>query len=103
MQSIDSMSIPQEGRGDGGHLPNRGCVASAKSRPGKNHKISVQVMLSIRIVYVNNPFMTTPITMSIYHSKVKYLFKNGIFQCEQLTIATPGSVLHIDVRVIYYT
>ena len=26
--------------------------------------------------------------------------KNGIFQCEQLTIATPGSVLHIHGIVI---
>ena len=39
--------------------------------------------------------------MSMYRSKVKYVFKNGIFQCEQLTIAS-GSVLHIHVRVIYY-
>ena len=39
-----------EGMGEGmGHLPNKGCAASAKSRPGKNHKISVQMMLSIRI------------------------------------------------------
>ena len=35
--------------GDRGHLPNKGCAASAKSRPGKNYKISVQMMLSIRI------------------------------------------------------
>ena len=52
MQSIDTMSVPQEeeeGEGGWGHLPNKGCAASAKSRPGKNHKISVQMMLSIRI------------------------------------------------------
>ena len=49
IQSIDTMSIPQEGRGGGGHLPNGGCVGSAKSRPGKNHKVLVQMMLSIRI------------------------------------------------------
>ena len=47
MQSIDTMSIPQEG--GWGHLPNGGCAASTKSRPGKNHKILVQMMLSIRI------------------------------------------------------
>ena len=41
--------------------------------------------------------------MSMYHSKVKYVFKNGIFQCERLKIAIPGSVLHIHVRVKYYT
>ena len=47
--SIDTMSVPQGG-GGWGHLPNKGCAASAKSRPGKHHKISVQMMLlSIRI------------------------------------------------------
>ena len=44
--------------------------------------------------------MTTPIAMFMYHSKVEYVFKNGIFQCERLTIATPGSVLYIHVMVI---
>ena len=39
----------KRGDGGGGHLPNIGCEASAKLRPGKNHKISVQMMLSIRI------------------------------------------------------
>ena len=39
----------------------------------------------------------------MYRSKVKYVFKNGITQCERLTIATPGPVLHIRVRVIHYT
>ena len=42
MQSIDTMSIPQEREEGWGHL-------SAKSRPGKNYKISVQMMVSIRI------------------------------------------------------
>ena len=52
MQSIDTMSIPQEREkererererekgGGGGHL-------SAKSRPGKNYKISVQMMFVV--------------------------------------------------------
>ena len=46
MQSIDAMSIPQERErerereGGGGHL-------SAKSRPGKNYKISVQMMFVV--------------------------------------------------------
>ena len=43
-----TLSIPQEGEW-GGNLPKKGCATSAKSRPGKNHKISVQMMLSIRI------------------------------------------------------
>ena len=44
--------------------------------------------------------MTTPTAMSMYRSKAEYVFKNGNFQCEQLTIATPGSVLHVHVMVI---
>ena len=44
--------------------------------------------------------MTTPIAMSMYRLKVEYVFKNGIFQCGRLTIATPGSILHIHVRVV---
>ena len=53
-----------------------------------------------RSVYVNHPFKTTPIVMSMYRSKVEHIFKNGIFQREWLTIATPGSVLHIHVRFL---
>ena len=45
--------------------------------------------------------MTTPIPMSMYRSKVEYVFKNGIFQCERFTIATPGSVLHIHMRLLH--
>ena len=57
LQSIGTKSIPQEGGGgDRGHLPNKGCAASAKSRPGKNYKISVQMILSIRI---DNIFLLT--------------------------------------------
>ena len=95
MQSIDTMSIPQEREEGWGHL-------SAKSRPGKklqNFGTNDGIHQN-RSVYVNHPFMTTPIVMSMYRSKVEHIFKNGIFQCERLTIATPGSVLHIHVRFL---
>ena len=50
IQSIDTIDAVNSSRGgDRGHLPNKGCAGSAKSRPGKNYKISVQMMLSIRI------------------------------------------------------
>ena len=37
----------------------------------------------------------------MYRSKVVYVFKNGIFQSERLTITTPGSVLHMYLSTHY--
>ena len=58
----------------------------------KNHKISVQVIISIRI---DKSIQTIHLWqlwwhMSMYHSKVVYVFKNGISSWERLTMTALG-------------
>ena len=67
----------------------------------KSHKISVQVITSIRI---DKSIQTIhlwqlPWHTSMYHSKVVYVFQNGISSWERLTMTAPGQLCYAHASV----